>query len=58
MTVHCAHCGEPIKNASRGGVDGHPLHHTGTLPPQAPPVDCYRLVTVYRERLGSRKAES
>ena len=58
MAVYCAHCGEPITEASRGQVGGHLLHHTGTVPPQAEPLDCYRLVTVYGEVLGSRRTKA
>ena len=48
----CGHCGRP--RTGYGSVGGIALCHTGTLPPQGEPLDCYRLVTVYREPLGSR----
>lgn len=48
----CAHCGKP--RIGLGGIGGAKVCHTGTLPPQADPIDCYRLVTVYREPLGAR----
>lgn len=42
----CGHCHRPITQASRGiAADGTVLCHTGTLPPDAEPADCYRLVT-------------
>lgn len=46
--VICGHCHRPIVQASRGiAADGADLCHTGTLPPDAEPADCYRLVTVH-----------
>ena len=43
----CGHCGRPITSASRGiAADGTVLCHTGTMPPIAQPMDCYRLVTI------------
>lgn len=50
----CGHCGAPIVQASRGWARGVVLCHTGTLPPQAPPMDCYRLVTLWRHRVDGR----
>lgn len=49
----CAHCGR-LLGVSYGVVNGEYLCHTGTVPPQEEPRDCYRLVTVYGEGLGSR----
>lgn len=44
----CGHCRRPIVTASRGwAADGTVLCHTGTLPPDADPPDCYRLATIY-----------
>lgn len=46
--VTCGHCGREITQASRGwAADGTVLCHTGTIPPDAEPPDCYRLVEVY-----------
>lgn len=46
--VTCGHCRRPIATASRGwAADKTVLCHTGTLPPDAEPPDCYRLVTIY-----------
>lgn len=45
--VVCAHCHGLIPGPSRGGVGDNSYCHTGTLPPDDDPVDCYRLVTVY-----------
>lgn len=53
----CAHCGLSITGPSRGHVGALLLHHTGTIPPQADPIDCYRLVTVYREPIGARMSQ-
>lgn len=42
----CGHCRKsilPHQRAFAGDVD---LRHTGTIPPDAEPADCYRLVTV------------
>lgn len=39
----CGHCGRPRRGY--GFADGVDLCHTGTLPPDAEPADCYRLVT-------------
>lgn len=50
----CAHCGREIVSPSVGEVDGERMCHTGTLPPDSDPPDCYRLVTVYGEKLGAR----
>lgn len=44
----CAHCGFQMRGSAE--VDGQPVCHTGP-----PYPDCYRLVTVYREALGSRR---
>lgn len=45
----CGHCGRPITQASRGwAADGTVLCHTGTIPADVEPQDCYRLVTIYR----------
>ena len=44
----CGHCGRPFESASRGtAADGTVLCHTGTIPPDAEPPDCCRLVTIY-----------
>jgi hypothetical protein len=44
----CAHCGFQLRGSAE--VDGQPVCHT------SPPFpDCYRLVTVYHELLGSRR---
>ncbi len=48
----CGHCGNPRNGLGR--VGGVRVCHTGTLPPTDDPIDCYRLVTVYGEPLGSR----
>jgi hypothetical protein len=40
----CGHCGRPRRGY--GFVDDTALCHTGTLPPDADPADCYRLVVV------------
>jgi hypothetical protein len=53
-TEPCAHCGKPRNGY--GGIDAFAVCHTGTIPAQADPIDCYRLVTVYREPLGARIA--
>ena len=46
--VTCGHCGRPIMTAARGwAADGTALCHTGTIPPDSEPPDCYRLVTVH-----------
>ena len=42
----CGHCGLPRRGY--GFADGVDLCHTGTLPPDAEPADCLRLVTVYQ----------
>jgi hypothetical protein len=47
VAVRCGHCGRPIDTTARGNANGTWLCHTGTLPPNAEPRDCYRLVTVY-----------
>lgn len=39
----CGHCGRPRRGY--GFADGTALCHTGTLPPDAEPAYCYRLVT-------------
>ena len=45
----CGHCGRPITTAARGwAADGTVLCHTGTVPPDDDPPDCYRLVLIYR----------
>lgn len=51
----CGHCGRP--RIGLGWVGDVRVCHTGTLPPQDDPIDCYRLVTVYGEPLGSRIPE-
>lgn len=51
----CAHCGSPVRGYAI--TQGYQVCHTGTLPPQNEPLDCYRLVTVYKEPLGSRIPE-
>jgi hypothetical protein len=50
----CAHCGKP--RVGYGGINEAAVCHTGTVPAQAEPFDCYRLVTVYGEPLGARIA--
>jgi hypothetical protein len=46
--VICAHCG--IQTRGMASIDGQPVCHT-----DPPFPDCYRLVTVYHEKLGSRR---
>lgn len=41
----CGHCGQPPRGY--GFADGVALCHTGTLPAEAEPPDCFRLVTVF-----------
>lgn len=53
----CAHCGRGLRGFAVL-ADGSPVCHTGTVPPQDEPQDCYRLVTVYGESLGSRMAKA
>lgn len=43
----CAHCGKPQRGEA--AIDGRPVCHTSGAYP-----DCYRLVSVYGEPLGSR----
>lgn len=54
-TYTCVHCGRICGDGAGGygTVEGQPVCH-----PNAPDrPDCYRLVTVYREKLGSRKED-
>jgi hypothetical protein len=44
----CDHCGQPVRNAASVGGRTKVCHTGGPYP------DCYRLVTVYGEPLGSR----
>jgi hypothetical protein len=45
----CGHCHREITTASRGwAADGTVLCHTGTLPPDGEPMDCYRLVLLHQ----------
>ncbi len=46
----CDHCGQPARGEAR--IDDAVVCHT-----DPPFPDCYRLVTVYGERLGSRRAD-
>ena len=46
MKQKCAHCGLPMRGYAT--VNGQSVCHH-------PALDCYRLVTVYGERLGLRK---
>lgn len=46
----CDHCGQPARGEAR--IDDAIVCHT-----DPPFPDCYRLVTVYGERLGSRRAD-
>jgi len=46
---HCGHCERPLIGAARGwAADSTLLCHTGTVPPDDDPPDCFRLVTVYQ----------
>lgn len=51
----CAHCWRPLTLSTGTLADGSRVCHTGTLPGDDGPPDCYRLVTVYGEKLGSRR---
>jgi hypothetical protein len=51
----CAHCGNQVRGYAI--TQGQRVCHTGTVPAQSEPLDCYRLVTVYGEELGSRMPE-
>lgn len=51
----CAHCGKPRNGY--GNYLGAKVCHTNTLPPQSEAADCYRLLSVYGEPLGSRIAD-
>ena len=44
----CGHCGKPAHGY--GNVNGIRLCHTGTLPPDAEPPDCFRLVQIYQHK--------
>lgn len=44
----CGHCGRTIPPYQRAYANGIDLCHTGTMPPDADPPDCYRLVTIYQ----------
>jgi hypothetical protein len=46
--VKCAHCGFQMRGSA--AVADKPVCHTGP-----PYPDCYRLITVYHEPLGSRR---
>lgn len=54
MKIHedviCAHCGRPQRGSAN--INGTPVCHTD----ERAYADCFRLVTVYGERLGSRQA--
>jgi hypothetical protein len=50
--VACGHCGRQINTAARGMVGGEWLCHTGMVPPDGEPQDCYHLVTVYGHYMG------
>lgn len=52
---NCAHCGKPRNGY--GNYLGAKVCHSGTVPPQSDPIDCYRLLTVYGEPIGSRMAK-
>lgn len=52
----CAHCGNTLTSPSFGEVNRQRVCHTGTVPPDRKPWDCYRLITVYGEQLGERKS--
>lgn len=52
----CAHCWRPLTGSTGVLEDGSVVCHTGTVPGDEGPPDCYRLVTVYGETLGSRRA--
>jgi hypothetical protein len=45
--VKCGHCGREIPAHQRAYANGVDLCHTGTMPPDCDPPDCYRLCTVY-----------
>jgi hypothetical protein len=49
--VKCAHCGMQIRGFAT--VNGQKVCHT-----DPPWPDCYRLITVYHESLGSRRVRS
>lgn len=51
----CAHCGVVVRGAYGSTAGGAVVCHTGVVPPERAPYDCYRLVTVYGEKLGSRR---
>jgi hypothetical protein len=46
--VKCGHCGREMPPHQRAYANGIDLCHTGTMPPDAYPPDCYRLVLIYR----------
>lgn len=46
----CDHCGQPARGEAR-------INDAVVCHPSPPFPDCYRLVTVYGERLGSRRAD-
>ena len=48
-TAECAHCGNPARGYAT--VHGKRVCHHNDYP------DCYRLITVYGEEIGSRKDE-
>lgn len=53
----CAHCGSPTMTAA--SINGADVCHANWMPgvPLADQDDCYRLITVYGETLGSRRPE-
>jgi hypothetical protein len=51
-STRCAHCGKTA--TGHATINGRHVCHTSTQPPTLDPIDCYRLVTVYGETLGSR----
>jgi hypothetical protein len=47
----CAHCGRPARGSAAIFIDGIEI----TLCHPDVGLDCYHLVTVYKERIGARR---
>lgn len=50
--VKCGHCGREMPPHQRAYANGIDLCHTGTMPPDGEPPDCYRLVTIYQHAVN------